>query len=252
MISTEDFESYRRALDTNADLIQAAILDLGRSLVGLSGDELLNVLSSAYYSLVNEYGSYAAAVAVEFYEQQRATSNLKPYEAEQFSPDNHGLLYYDAQQALQLGMEIDSVLTELAGKSQQRVMEYADETLIQNASRDPAKPKWALVPSTGACAWCRMMASNGFMYSSKVSANRARHPHCLCTPVIDFGTDAGVDGYDPDALYDEYKAAYDKAKETAWDEWSALTKEEKDKYKVKGRGAFDHFLRNKTLQIMGK
>lgn len=251
MIDDDVFETYKRALDTNADLVSSAVLSLNKSLSGLSGKALLNALSEQYLILVNEYGSYAAAVAVEFYQNVRG--NISPrFEPEQYIPDNRNLLYYDAQQSFSVGADIESILSALSGTSQQRVMEYADETLIQNADYDPANPKWALVPSSTACGWCRMMASNGFMYSSKAKANKARHPHCVCTPVVDFSSNPGVKGYDVNKLHDEYKAAYDKAKETAWDEWNELTQEEQDKYKVKGRGAFDHFLRNKTISIMNK
>lgn len=252
MIPNDLFEEYKRALDTNSQLVQQVVSAyVGSTLSsGFSSDAIYKNAATVYAQIVQEYGSYASAVAVEFYEQLRQIANIGTrYEPQQFYPDNNGLLAYDVSTALKYG-EQQKVIDYLMGSSNQRVFEYADETLIGNALSDPAKPKWALVPNSQACSWCRMLGSNGFMYANQARVNSSRHPHCKCTPIVDFSPNPKLDGYDPGALYDEYKYAYDLAKDTAWDEWESLSKEEQDKYKRKGRSAFDVYLRNKTLSIM--
>ena len=83
-------------------------------------------------------------------------------------------------------------------------MGYADATIQGNAMADPAHPRWALVPHAGACDWCRMIGSRGFVFKSSATAGAERHPSCRCIPVADFSDSPALDGYDPAALYDEY------------------------------------------------
>ena len=79
----------------------------------------------------------------------------------------------------------------------------AGNSIVQNGMRDPAKPRFARVP-TGAetCDFCLMLASRGFVYHSEKSAGGLDHWHtnCDCRVVASWDADA-VEGYDPDALY---------------------------------------------------
>lgn len=88
-----------------------------------------------------------------------------------------------------------------------------------NAERDPfgGETRYARVP-TGeeTCDFCIMLASRGPVYHSEESAGAYDHyhPHCDCRIVPFWGTyDIGpsrrgsimdIEGYDPDALYEQY------------------------------------------------
>lgn len=235
MIPREEFDRYDVALTTAAGLARAAVEAL------LAGSPPPDQLAAAYAGLVRAYGSAAAAAAVELYRSLRAAQAPPTgYEAVVFAPDDAGLLAWDAANA-----------ASLPDSAMQRVMGYADETLLRNAAADPARPRWALVPHAGACAWCRLMASQGFVYSSEASV--ARHPNCTCTPVVDFdATSPSLEGYDPGELYDEYRLARAEAEDAAREEWAAMSPEERVAYKAKGRGAYDHFLRNRIVQAMSR
>ena len=129
-------------------------------------------------------------------------------------------------------------------------MEQADETLLQNARRDPARPKWALVPHSGACGWCAMLASNGFVYASESTANKSRHPNCRCRPVVDFDDDPLLEGYDHGRYEREYFKARKDIEDDVRKEWAAMSDEERDQWKVKGKGAYDHYMRNRITAQM--
>lgn len=234
MIPRDEFDRYDVALTTAARLARAAVEAL------LAESPSPEELAAAYAEIVRAYGSAAAAAAVELYRSLR-TEQVPPtsYEAVVFEPADAGLLAWDASHA-----------PSLPESSVQRVVGYADETLLRNADADPARPRWALVPHAGACAWCRLMASQGFVYSSEASV--ARHPNCVCTPVVDFdAASPSLEGYDPGALRDEYLLARTEVEDTAREEWAAMSPEQRDAYKAKGRGAYDHFLRNRIVQAMG-
>ena len=253
MIDDELFGRYARAIDANADLLKAAVLSLESSLSGVPDAQLPQAMGALYASLVAEYGGYAAAIACDFYESQREISGVSgSYEPAMADPADRALLYHDAREASSSSAGLQSALGKLQCKAVQRAMEQADATVIGNASRDPAHPLFALVPHAGACGFCVMLASNGFVYHSKARANASRHPSCRCRPVADFDTgNPSLAGYDPDAMRAAYRNAKKKVEEDARAKWEAMDAEERGRWAVKGKGAYDHYLRNRVAAEMG-
>ena len=94
------------------------------------------------------------------------------------------------------------------------------DTLQQNALRDGAE--WAWIPQGDTCPFCLMLASRGWVKASKkaIKNGHAEHIHnnCDCTYCVRYDGETTVEGYDPDALYDEYKNAGD----TKWERLNAL------------------------------
>lgn len=247
MIPRDLFERYEAALGANARLLQAAMARAAELIDGggATWDE-------AYAALVGQYGRFAAAVAVEFYQALRdAADPGRPYEALAFERDDARELAGDLARAAGAGAE--ELLAALQASARRRVMERADEVLLRNALADPAHPKWALVPHAGACAWCRFLGSQSFTYNSRAKALASRHDNCLCTPVVDFDADnPRLDGYDPAAYREEYADARAAAEEAAREDWQAMSAAERASYAAKGRGAYDHFLRNRIVQEMAR
>lgn len=88
----------------------------------------------------------------------------------------------------------------------------AADSVTANARRDPLKPKWARVPSgVETCSFCLMLASRGFVYASEKTAAGRYHGHDGCDCRIVPGWDGmTVEGYDPDAIYDEWMSQVDE------------------------------------------
>lgn len=89
------------------------------------------------------------------------------------------------------------------------------DTLMQNTLRDGAE--WAWIPQGDTCPFCLMLASNGWRRASKkaIKNGHADHIHnnCDCTYCVRFDHETTVEGYDPDALYDQYINAGDTSNE---------------------------------------
>lgn len=249
MIPREIFDRYDAALSANAELLRRAMA-AAASMISEDGATWREV----YLALVRTYGRFAATAAVEFYQEVRDASGLGTrYEALMVDVDDESDLMGDLSRAMATGADAEQTGRRLQASAKRRVMERADAVLVRNAQRDPAHPRWAIVPHPGACAWCRFLASQDFTYSSEATALAARHDNCLCTPVVDF--DVGnphLDGYDPDAYYGEYADARAEVEANAREEWASMTPEERKAYAQKGRGAYDRFLRNKIVQAMSK
>ena len=97
------------------------------------------------------------------------------------------------------------------------VKRSAAECVDANAKRDKGRPRYARVPSgMETCDFCIMLASRGPVYHTEKSAGAFDHFHanCDCRVVPMWGTyEIGpsrrasateVEGYDPDALYEQY------------------------------------------------
>lgn len=106
------------------------------------------------------------------------------------------------------GLErIVKLLQERIDYEIKRAAGYATSDL---AMKDPAKPRFARVP-TGAetCQFCIMLASRGFVYHTKKSAGALDHwhPNCDCRIVPGFQGYTKIKGYDPDELYRLWKGS---------------------------------------------
>lgn len=147
-----------------------------------------------------------------------------------------------------------SYTKNLVGRAVKRVYEQADNTIISNARRDPARPKWALVPSIGACGLCIMLGSLGFYYSKKSTAASARHTNCRCATVVDFDTkNPHLKGYDQDGLYERYRTCRDAIEKDAHYQWyNVMSDEEKAQYGNNRRSDYDHYLRNRIVSEINK
>lgn len=206
MVDADLAAAYQRALAANATLTETAVKALFEGITALDYCADRDSMYAAYEALVKRFGGYAAQVALEFYAKERGVQ-VDELEDEAYTPtvpeDGNGALYaFDANASV----TASDIASHLAGKAIQRTYERADAVLIANAQADPLHPKWAIVPHAGACDWCRMLGSRGFVYRSEASAALQRHASCKCTSVVDFdSSNPSLSGYDPDRLYDEYR-----------------------------------------------
>lgn len=121
----------------------------------------------------------------------------------------------------------------------------AAQTVLNNGKRDPRHPRYARVP-TGAetCDFCLMLASRSFVYRNETTASHA-HSGCDCRIVPSWKSMA-VEGYDPDALYDQWQKAIDtKAAERAERNGTSVDEERRHIMKGYGNAAKNAKKRNK-------
>lgn len=110
----------------------------------------------------------------------------------------------------------EDLLLERVELEAKRAMAY---NTIENARRDPDKPRFARVPQgEKTCDFCLMLASRGPVYLTEESAGAFTkfHAHCDCKVIPFWETEEhgksrrrsismSVEGYDPDALYAQYQ-----------------------------------------------
>jgi len=167
-------------------------------------------------TLCSEYGDMAATVAADWFEELRAAEGVTGSFRAPLAPSvpleqvNARLGYATrASGPLWLG-DSATLTTFLAMMTNEYALQPGRDTVMAAAHKDNAA--YARVPEPGACKFCLMLASRGFVYSKATAGGTKKfHGKCRCNavPVWD-ETKARVQyGYDPNALYDQYAKARD-------------------------------------------
>ena len=159
------------------------------------------------YAVSTKYGEAAAELSCQMYDAIATASKASVPAAEPAATATYGEIAKTIYGTLASTKNPDAV-----GAAVGRSVKLASvDTLQKNALRDGAE--WAWIPSGDSCAFCMMLASRGWVKASKkaIKNGHAEHVHnnCDCTYCVRFDHETTVEGYDPDALYDQYIEAGD-------------------------------------------
>lgn len=210
-----------RITKVNQRIAEAARKDLAAfwSTLNLSDPaSARNALLAFMPELTATYGQAAASAASIWYEELRADAGVRgAFSASPSEPVateivaartryGAGHLWSDAP---------EETLKFLYGITQQYALQPGRDTIMDSTHRDKHKPSWARVPQGAeTCAFCLMLASRGAVYSSASSAGEMRQFHgdcdCAVTPI--WTPDDLPEGYDPEALYNQYLDARDASR----------------------------------------
>lgn len=210
-MSRQLLQRFEQANNGIADLVER---DLQLFLAALNFDRPQSVQAALFEfvpALVSEYGDVAASVAADWYEELRDLEGVGGSFRAPLAPpvpvaQVNGRLGFATRPDGPLWTGDTATLSAFVGMmSNEYALQPGRETVMQAAHKDNAA--YARVPEPGACKFCIMLASRGFVYSqSTVGDTKKFHGKCRCNPMpIWDETRARVEyGYDPDALYDLY------------------------------------------------
>jgi hypothetical protein len=138
--------------------------------------------------LIDYYAEGSAALAADFYDEQRELAGVRDsYAAELVLVDRTVKI----RRAIAWAAEPLALLDEeLAGKRLAEVVQLESarpyrDTILSNQSRDPAAVGWKRITS-GGCKMCRMLADRGAVFKES-TARFATHPNCHCSAAPVFG-----------------------------------------------------------------
>lgn len=170
--------------------------------------ELRDIAIEALQMVCGEIADLSAARAAEFYDSVREVAVGTRIGTVVAASVNPAALDGAVRALIQTVVDTGSTerfVREIGDRVDLEVKQAAGNCIAENARRDQLKPKFARVPAgPETCRFCIMLASRGFVYSSKESAGALNHyhPHCDCRIVPGFdGGESGVEGYDPDLYY---------------------------------------------------
>lgn len=148
------------------------------------------VLEGTLPDVIQTYGSTAALLAADFYDELRnVASSAGRFTAVMAEPAPVVQALALARWGLAplLGAKPDGrqALSNISGGMQRLVMQAGRETLVKSAVKDPVRTGIQRVPSgTDTCNFCQELADAEIIYGSEAaeSAVSAYHDNCFCIP----------------------------------------------------------------------
>jgi len=217
-MSLQLLRQFEQANDGIAALVERDLMTFLASLDPARPDAVKLDLFDYMPTLIAQYGDIAATVAADWYDEMREAEGVSGRFRAPLAdlvPDEvvNGRLGFATRASGPLFAGDFATLTSfLAIIANEYALQPGRDTVMQAAHKENAA--YARIPEPGACKFCLMLASRGFVYSKSTAGDSKKfHGKCRCNamPVWD-ETRARVEfGYDPDALYDQYRAAVDAA-----------------------------------------
>ncbi|WP_316667999.1 hypothetical protein [uncultured Propionibacterium sp.] len=216
MLGRRDIDRYTDAIDA---AVKAAERQLAGFLAGLDPSQpgAIEALAAYVEALAQQYGTVAAAAAADWYEELRAADGLTALADDTID----GARVQSSARYLDTSGDPQALAGRLGGLLQQHIFGAGRQTIGASMDADPADVRYARIPrGPKTCAFCSMLASRGWVYRSKETAAQRKkggryHDRCDCAIVPCWGPRTpSIDGYDPDALYEQYQQARAAAKTT--------------------------------------
>lgn len=215
-MSMQLLRQFEQTNDGIATLVEQDLTDFLGALNFERPDAVQLALFDFVPALIAEYGDIAASVAADWYDELRGAEGVPGSFRAPLAP-----LVPDEQVNARLGFATrasgplwlgdSATLTAFIGMmANEYALQPGRDTVMQAAHKD--KAAYARVPEPGACKFCLMLASRGFVYSKDTAGEtRKFHGKCRCNIMPSWDeTRARVEyGFDPDALYDQYRALVD-------------------------------------------
>lgn len=162
------------------------------------------------HSLTTKYGEAAAELSCQLYDElseywMSTNKGKKPWK--HIPPAEPAKVATISDVAKTVKGTAKTSLTKIPEAVGTLVKRAAEDTTLHNALRDGAEFAW--IPQGDTCAFCRVLASNGWRKMSEAALKNGHashiHPNCDCSYVARMSADIDFEGYEPDKLYEEYK-----------------------------------------------
>lgn len=231
-ISTKDWKNYINRLSA----INSKASSLMSEYVAKNGFSDTEALINYAYGLVTKYGEGSAELACQMYD---AIAEMEGASVAAAIPANTAS-YSETAKAINGSLTRSDSGQLLESTVGRLVKQPAADTMLQNAKRDGAQFAW--IPSGDTCPFCIALASRGWQYQSKKAMKNGHaehiHANCDCQYAIRFNKNTDVEGYNPDALYEQYNSYSGNPK----DKINAMRREHyaanKDKINAQKREAY--------------
>ncbi len=163
-----------------ATLAREASRDLGRLWTGADTAAALEAaLRDLLPDLVDAYGSAAATVTADWYDELREQAEVRrrfrAIPADIANTGTDALVGW----ALSEAKDLPSFQTLILGGTQRRIANFSRLTVTRSSVEDPSARGWMRVGDGNSCGFCSMLLSRGAVYS-EASADFAAHDHCGC------------------------------------------------------------------------
>lgn len=192
-------EAHRRELLSLTALAVTDLEVLFRTL--RDADSARDALMEILPQLVQVYGSAAASLAADWYDEVREADEI-PGRFRAIVADLPDTDRTDALARWGIGplfaAEPDFVTAraKVSGGLQRIVADAGRRTILRSIDADPRAGGWSRRTTSGSCDFCQMIAGRGAVYSA-ATADFSSHDDCDCVAVPVFGETRDVKPYVP-------------------------------------------------------
>lgn len=226
--SFQDVQRYAKTLQRVSQKARDEFLDAAAKVDFSDWASAADELRAIVDAIVRKYGLAAAELGAQWYEFCREGEFDSRYTAIVGDTSRYNARS-DANAAIDKlfggKLTTDGLVDALAGVVANQTQKQARDTILENLQDDrleairrgdrkvAARMGYARVPVGGTCAFCLMLASQGFVYSSKQSAIYKKdggkfHQGCDCV-AVPFHEAGGIPGYGERLV--EYDSMYRRA-----------------------------------------
>ena len=183
----------RQGLVDLTRLSQAELRRYWIRLANLPPDDVRDALIELLPLLAEKYGSAAAALGADWYDDYRAESEVRgSFRAEPAplpgSARFEALARWGVDPLFRSTPDPAAALTLIAGGMQRTIADAHRMTVVESSLRDPAAEGWRRIGQGDNCGFCNMLIARGAVYR-EASVTFKSHDHCNCIagPAFDSG-----------------------------------------------------------------
>ena len=228
MVSPADAERLRLAQVGVRRLVERDLAEFWASLNLDRPEAARDALLEFVPLLVEQYGESSAAIAADWYDDQRDLAGVRG----RFRADMASSPYLDAVEptvrraaGALFTTTPGEALVALTASSGKYALAAGRQTIVGATGRDPRASGWQRVTRPGACGFCRMLHGRGAVYRES-TVHFAAHGECNC---------AAVPSWDASAPEVDVRL-YEASKRT-----TAMTPEQKAEHNALIRRAIDQY-----------
>lgn len=148
-----------------------------------TADQARDALVATLPPLTDKYATASAALAADWYDNVRAQNNIDGrFHAITADLGDLGadiLARWGVSPLYQAEPDWAAAQSLIDGGLQLRIADAARNTITFSSIRDPQAVGWQRVATANGCAFCRMLAARGAVYSES-TVDFAAHDHCFC------------------------------------------------------------------------
>lgn len=130
-------------------------------------------------SLIETYGSAAATIAADWYDDARAKAGVaRAFSAIPIDPSDRGAQAL-AGWATTTATDMTTLQALLLGGIQRRIADHMRYTVAGSSVADPSASGWQRAGDGHTCEFCSMLIGRGAVYT-EATADFESHDHCGC------------------------------------------------------------------------
>lgn len=194
MVTQAEVAEHRSAISDVATLAVAQLVTDWPGLPLDTPERMRTVLADLLEDLTATFADAAGSIGADWYDDLRAAGNTPGSFSAVLgaAPTRADLESAASYAASALYVSTDKALADAAAAVEQFVADADRRTIEASTAQDPARPRWARIAQSDACAFCALLATRGPVYRGADTAGQtlsgsAYHRHCSCVaaPVWD-------------------------------------------------------------------